>query len=283
MLLRLQLVAHPGQGGARLQRTVLGQEVRVVPARAVDGGEGAQHHAPHARGRGRGQEVQGPDRLQLVRVAGVAARVREERGVDDGLHLLLAEQLEQALVGGRLGEVERAVADAERGRGRGDVDGDEALGRADLGQPPQHTRPEQRRDARDRGAAQASRRRRLRGAGGAALRVFFRAARGARRRRPPACRFASASSRSSASMRATARLNSVRVGTFMVRRACATAWSTHSLPRTAACMAWMKRGLLMSSFETWVKNSSPRARRKSNTPRCAVTGDSFPGGLPGAS
>src|SRR5216683_5840978 len=137
------------------------------------------------------------------------------------------------------------------GRRRGHVDGDEAVRRADLGEAPQHARPEQRRDARDGGAAEAH------GFAGFAVRarrfgVFLLAA---------AWRLTSASSRSRTSMRARARLNSERVGTFMVRSACATAWSIHSLPRTAACMARMKRGLLMSSFETWVKNSSPRARR----------------------
>ena len=79
-------------------------------------------------------------------------------------------------------------------------------------------------------------------------------------------------------MRASARLNSVRVGTFIVFRACATAWSTHSFPRTAACMALMNRGLPIISFVTWAKNSSPRARRRSNTLRCSLTPLSFPRG-----
>jgi hypothetical protein len=134
---------------------LLGQEVGVVAARAVDGRERAQDHALHARGRGRGQEVEGPDRLQLMGVGGVPAGAGEERGMDHGLDLLLAEELEEALVGGRLREVDGVVADAQRGRRRRHVDGDEAVRGADLGEAPQHARPEQRRDARDGGAAEA--------------------------------------------------------------------------------------------------------------------------------
>ena len=71
------------------QLGLLGEEVRVLPPRPVDRREGAQHQVPHPGRRRRRREVQRADRLQLVRVGGVAAGGREEGRVEDGVDLLL--------------------------------------------------------------------------------------------------------------------------------------------------------------------------------------------------
>ena len=81
MLLRLQLVAHPGQGGIGLQGMVFGQEVRVVPARAVDGGERAHDHPLHSRGRRRGQ---------ALRRGGIRGQVGDDQPPGPGLRGVLA-------------------------------------------------------------------------------------------------------------------------------------------------------------------------------------------------
>ena len=83
VLLGLHLVPHPGERGLGVRPPVLGQEVRVLPPRPVHRGERAQHEVPDpGRGRRR-RQVQRADRLELVGVGGVAARGREEGGVDD--------------------------------------------------------------------------------------------------------------------------------------------------------------------------------------------------------
>ena len=76
-------------------------------------------------------------------------------------------------------------------------------------------------------------------------------------------------------MRATARRNSLRVGTFIALRACPTATSTRSFPFIAACMALTKLGFFISSSETWLKTASPRARQRSKTLFSSLKGDSF--------
>jgi hypothetical protein len=119
VLLRLHLVPHPGQPRAGVGPGLLGEEGRVLPPRPVDRGERPQHEVPHAGRRRRGRrEVQRADRLELVRVGGVPARGGEEGGVEDRVHVLLAEHVEEPLVGPGQGEVHHAVAHAlQRGRG----------------------------------------------------------------------------------------------------------------------------------------------------------------------
>ena len=112
VLLRLQLVAHPGQGQAGLQRPLLGQELRVLSPGAVDGGEGPQHHVATRRPR-RPRPARSGCRWTPARGrrSPSAPRVGEEGGVHHGVHLLLAEDVQEPLVGGGLGEVHLAVAD----------------------------------------------------------------------------------------------------------------------------------------------------------------------------
>src|SRR5436190_17759271 len=76
-------------------------------------------------------------------------------------------------------------------------------------------------------------------------------------------------------MRATARRNSLRVGTFIAFRACPTATSTRSFPFIAACMALTKFGFFISSSETWLKTASPRARQRSKTLFSSLMGASL--------
>ena len=76
-------------------------------------------------------------------------------------------------------------------------------------------------------------------------------------------------------MRASAFFSSERVGTFMVFRVRATAWSTISFPRAAPSMAFMKCWFSMSSPETWVKTSSPRSFRRSKMLLLVAHGRSF--------
>ena len=137
MLLGLQLVAHPGQRRIAPQLMLLAEESRVLAARAVHGGERAHHHVPDARRRGGRQQPQRADRLQLVALAPVAPRVGEEGGVDDRGHLVLLERVEQGLVGRGRAEVQRAMAHPQRGRRRGNVEGQDGVAAAARGQPPQ--------------------------------------------------------------------------------------------------------------------------------------------------
>src|SRR5262249_12363167 len=74
-------------------------------------------------------------------------------------------------------------------------------------------------------------------------------------------------------------LNSVRVGTFIVFKAVPTASFSRSLPRTALCTAFTKCSFDISSVESWLQTSSPRAFSRSNRPWLSLTIGSFLGSL----
>ncbi len=154
VLLRLQLVTHPAERRVRLRPAVLGEEVRVRPARAVDRGEGAQEDVRHpGRGR-RGHQVQRPDGFELVGVGGIPLGTGEEGGVNDRVHLLVLQDVHQALVGPGQGEVDHAMAHPREGRRRrGDVHRQDRVRVPLVHQPPQDARAQKGRGSGDGDAA----------------------------------------------------------------------------------------------------------------------------------